>query len=372
VSTQFPGSDDSTYEEGETEPRRFLMDSMRSFTVETSFFLAAVADRLGMSPTDFTCLTLLLTRGPLSAGALAEHTGLTTGAITGLVDRLEQHGWVRRTPDPADRRRVIVQPIVEKVADMRPLLDPMLRETALIEARFDEGQLAAILTYIEESTAVLAAQVQDLRRPSGAEPAAGPGAARVARAGRTEAELALRGIASDVTVTAADLGDVLCVADFGRRGAHLSEKDGRVEIGRGGWARGITEAGRVTVHRDVRWTVTIRGGASHLVVDLRGARLASLVVTGGANTVEIDLPVPEGLVPVRLHGGVSHMQVTRPAGVPVVPNLRGGSTSMTVDGKAVPGYGRVIGMVGTMPASGYTIEVKGGASSVEVSEAPPG
>jgi DNA-binding MarR family transcriptional regulator len=379
VSTPFLGPDDPGYEGGETDTPRFgdrpLADRMRAFTVETSFYLAAVAERLGMSSTDFTGLTLLLTRGPLSAGALAEHTGLTTGAITGLVDRLEQGGWVRRTPDPDDRRRVIVEPILEKVADMRPLLDPMLRDTALVEARFDDRQLAAILAFVEESTAVLAHHVRELRHPESVPPgsgmpSAGPGAASLARRGRADAELVLRGIASDVTVVAADLGDVLCVADFGRRGAHLSEKDGRVEIGRGGWAGGVTEAGRVVIHRDVRWKVTVRGGASHLVIDLRGARLASLAVTGGANTVEIDLPVPEGLVPVRLHGGVSHMLVTRPDGVPVVPTLRGGSTTMKVDGQSVPGYGRVIGLVGGAPAAGYSIDVKGGASSVEVVVAP--
>jgi DNA-binding MarR family transcriptional regulator len=370
-----PGSTDPSYEGDATAEPRPLVSRMRTFALESSFYLSAVADRLGMSATDFTCLTLLLTRGPLSAGALAEQTGLTSGAITGLVDRLEQAGWVKRGPDPADRRRVIVQPLRERLASMRPLLDPMLADTARVEERFDDAQMVAILTFIEESTAVLARQVQLLRDPSPAAPAvdapgtATPGAARVLREGRTEAQLVLRGIASDVTVSMADLGDVLCVADFGRRGANLAAKGGRVEIGRGGWTRGITEAGRVTLHRDVRWDVAIRGGASRLAVDLRGGRVSSVVISGGANVVELDLPEPDGLVPVRLQGGVSHVRVTRPAGVPITPHLRGGSTNMEIDGVAVRGYGRVIG---TLPnhEHGYDIEVKGGASSVEVTVAP--
>jgi hypothetical protein len=231
--------------------------------------------------------------------------------------------------------------------------------------------MGAILTFVEQSTAVLARHVQLLRQPApsgpSAQPAtkAAPGAARVAREGRTRAELVLKGIASDVSVVAADLGDTLCVADFGRRGANLSVNDDRVEIGRGGWTRGISEAGQVTLHRDVLWDVAIRGGASRLVVDLSDARVSGVAISGGANVVDLKLPAPDGLVPVRLHGGVSQMRVTRPAGVPVTPHVRGGSISMRIDGVSVPAYGRVSWTL-PPPACGYDIDVRGGASSVEI------
>ena len=71
----------------------------------------AIADRLGLSATEWKCLGLLRKSGPITAGRLAELTGLTTGAITGIVDRLERAGRARRASDPHDRRRVIIEVI---------------------------------------------------------------------------------------------------------------------------------------------------------------------------------------------------------------------------------------------------------------------
>src|SRR5688572_19438670 len=75
----------------------------------TILFHAAVADRLGINVTDVKCYSLLRQRGAMTAGELSEKTGLTTGAITGVVDRLEKAGLVQRRRDAHDRRRVIVE-----------------------------------------------------------------------------------------------------------------------------------------------------------------------------------------------------------------------------------------------------------------------
>src|SRR5262245_29900394 len=86
-----------------------LPAEFRQLSVATIMFHQAIADRLGMNVTDHKCADLLERNGPMTAGELAEQTGLTTGAITGVIDRLEQAGFVRRAPDPGDRRRVIVE-----------------------------------------------------------------------------------------------------------------------------------------------------------------------------------------------------------------------------------------------------------------------
>jgi DNA-binding MarR family transcriptional regulator len=69
-----------------------------------------VAELMGVNRTDGRCLDLLEQEGRMSAGELARSSGLTTGAITGVIDRLERAGYARRAADPADRRRVLVEP----------------------------------------------------------------------------------------------------------------------------------------------------------------------------------------------------------------------------------------------------------------------
>jgi len=74
----------------------------------------AAADRIGINATDLNCLNILSFSGSLTAGGLARATGLTTASITGVIDRLEQAGYVRRERDAKDRRRVVVHLVLDK------------------------------------------------------------------------------------------------------------------------------------------------------------------------------------------------------------------------------------------------------------------
>src|SRR5687768_15114142 len=75
----------------------------------TILFHTVIADRLGIGVTDLKCYSIVRQMGPITAGVLAEQVRLTTGAITGVIDRLEQAELVRRVRDPHDRRRVVVE-----------------------------------------------------------------------------------------------------------------------------------------------------------------------------------------------------------------------------------------------------------------------
>ena len=86
-----------------------------------------MARRAGISSSDLECLDVILLKGPLTAGALAEATGLTTGAVTGLIDRLERAGYARRLPAPADRRKVLVEATRAVGERLMPLGLPMQR-----------------------------------------------------------------------------------------------------------------------------------------------------------------------------------------------------------------------------------------------------
>jgi DNA-binding MarR family transcriptional regulator len=108
----------------------------------------AIAERLGLGPTDHKCLDLLLDRGPMTGSQLAAITGLTTGAITGVVARLERAGFVRRDPDPRDGRKQIVTPVPARVregqqvfASLRPTPDSLLEG-------FDTAQLEVIAEFL--------------------------------------------------------------------------------------------------------------------------------------------------------------------------------------------------------------------------------
>lgn len=93
-----------------------LMMEIRKFTRESLMLQQAISQEAGLNPTDAECLDYLMEMGPSTAGALGKATGLTTGAITSLIDRLERSGFVKRSADPNDRRKVIVSLIPERKA----------------------------------------------------------------------------------------------------------------------------------------------------------------------------------------------------------------------------------------------------------------
>jgi DNA-binding MarR family transcriptional regulator len=104
---------------------------LRHFVVEVIVSNFEATEEVGLNSTDFASLCLLLLHGPAPAGRLAELTGLTTGGVTGLVDRLERAGFVRRELDPSDRRRVIIVPDAERVGrDVFPHFPSLQRAAA--------------------------------------------------------------------------------------------------------------------------------------------------------------------------------------------------------------------------------------------------
>ena len=82
----------------------------RQFSDATILMHEAIANKAGLTGTDHKYLGYLTRHGPMTAGELAKYTGLTTGAVTGLIDRLEKKNLVKREFDPADRRKIIIVP----------------------------------------------------------------------------------------------------------------------------------------------------------------------------------------------------------------------------------------------------------------------
>lgn len=135
----------------------------RKMSTHTVLFSQAVAERLGIKQSDMECGDILNWTGPISAGRLARLSGLTTGAITGVVDRLEAAGYVRRERDPDDRRRVIIHPLPEREREVLPYFRPLGRAFDELCSRYDEDELAAILDYLTRVNRILVQQTAGLR-----------------------------------------------------------------------------------------------------------------------------------------------------------------------------------------------------------------
>ncbi|MFE7777377.1 MarR family winged helix-turn-helix transcriptional regulator [Streptomyces sp. NPDC057445] len=114
-------------------------------------FHTAVAAKQGLGPTETKSLDLLQRHGPLTAKDLAERSGLAPASVTGLVDRLEAKGYVRRVKHPTDKRRVLVESRPEKLAELAPLFDDWAREVAELYEEFTTDELAVVARFLEGS-----------------------------------------------------------------------------------------------------------------------------------------------------------------------------------------------------------------------------
>ena len=141
-----------------------VLRSLRRVNIQGSFLGQTVAVRFGLSESDIETLEELIDMGATTAGKLSEVTGLTSGAVTRVIDRLEQAGYVRRVPDPTDRRRVIVEVIPEKVANIRVTLDRVESKGAEEMSEYSDAQLALINDFLEKMERVNREEAESLRQ----------------------------------------------------------------------------------------------------------------------------------------------------------------------------------------------------------------
>lgn len=336
-------------------------------------YLQAVAEHLGLGATDFTCLSLIGDEGPLTPGALVARVGLTSGAITGVVDRLERVGWVRREPDPGDRRRVRVAVVPERQAELRPYYAPMAGATEDVLAGFNPAERRTLARYLARSRAVLEQQTLHLRAQDWVV-AGVAGDALTAPLGTTvEGHLRLVGLSAMAQVRGTDLGADLFRIDAVGPAPAVDLSRGRLTVsGRRGLRRRRAERLTIAVNSAIPWTIEVSGGASRLSADLAALELRSLTISGGASRLEIHLPPPSGRVPVRVTGGTSRIDLHRPAGVPASLRIRGGASSVTFDGSVLGAIGGELRLTSDgFAAAGdaYEVELTGGASRITLDAA---
>lgn len=146
-----------------TPAQQELLDELRQNSARAVMFHQVISEKLGLNATDHKCLDFLHSSGPVTAGQLAELTGLTTGAVTNVIDRLEKAGYVIRDKDPNDRRRVVVKP-VPGAGNLSPLFDSVLQATYQILSRYNEQETLVILDFIKRCNDMTLDEMNKLKR----------------------------------------------------------------------------------------------------------------------------------------------------------------------------------------------------------------
>ncbi|MCF0069538.1 MarR family transcriptional regulator [Dyadobacter sp. CY261] len=123
----------------------------------------AVGRRAGLSGTDHKYLGFLLQKGAMTAGELSTLTGLTTGAVTGLIDRFEKKELVKRRFAENDRRKVLVEPDTDKIMGvLQPLYKDYRNRSQALLASFSEEDIKVIETYFSRAIEIMKSETDQL------------------------------------------------------------------------------------------------------------------------------------------------------------------------------------------------------------------
>jgi DNA-binding MarR family transcriptional regulator len=337
----------------------------------------AVAGQFGLNRTDLRCLGILYRRGRVTAGELAEESGLTPGAITTVLDRLERGGYANRVADPADRRRVLV---VSTIAT-RQIGARVHGEIDLAARQELEGRSATQLTVIrdflrrtrevyESQVAAITAEAAPGATVAGA--AEGERQSRAPIAGVTAGRLEFTKGAAKVTLRGDAALTDLYRATFEGPVPEITVAGGTVTVQQRRRFRPFdwrAQSADFTLSAAVSWHIVLRGGMWKLAADLRGLQVTGLQVGGGASDIEITLPAPVGTVPVRISGGASKVTLRRPQGVEARAEVSGGASQLQFDDQLFGAVGgrNVLGTPGYAEAADrYDIRFTGGASQVTI------
>ena len=131
-----------------------LGEAMRAHHDSTDLFDEAAAAKLGINRTDLRCLSVIEQHGPVSVGDIGKAVGLTRGATTTALDRVERAGYARRVRHPSDRRGVLLEITPKAHDEAGAIWSPMVEESYVLMDAYSEADLGVILKFIELSTAL--------------------------------------------------------------------------------------------------------------------------------------------------------------------------------------------------------------------------
>ena len=365
-------------------------DSWRRLVARALVFHEGVAERLGINATDLKCLELAVGEDDVTPTRLAELSGLTSGAITGVLDRLERRGIIRREADPDDRRRVVVRVDPARAQQIAGLYQPFLSATTELLSDWSAEQRAALTAYLVGVGDALEADIVRSRATVRGgfigdlfvAPLAGAttgrfvfssGSSRLsmnAAALGQQARVVVASSSSRLAFESSSAPDELVRARFVGPVPEMRAAGGTVTMR---YRRRLLEvksrAARVALNGDLPWAIEVDGGLTDLDGDLRGIHLAGLTVRGGADHLRLHLPQPDGTVRLTVTGGASNLRIERPRGVPVALRIRGGVSHLRFDDQRVKTAQGDLELRSDDFASApdrYEIAFSGGASHLDI------
>jgi DNA-binding MarR family transcriptional regulator len=149
-------------QEGKAELMERLMLALRRSSAAGVLHGQTIARQAGINSTDMECLDLILMGGPATAGEIGRRTGLSSGAVTGLIDRLEKLGLVERTADPNDRRKVVVKVREDRIGPIARPFEPLGKRMQALLATYSREELKLLLDFTERSGEIVQARVAEL------------------------------------------------------------------------------------------------------------------------------------------------------------------------------------------------------------------
>lgn len=322
-----------------------LLTKMRHSSAQGVLFSQAIAERLGLNPTDVECLEILTTSGPVTAGELAELTGLTSGSVTTLIDRLEKAGYVRRERDQHDRRRVIVHPS-PRMAEIRPLYAGIQQAMAQVCAGYNPAQLAVIAHFLDQSQAALAAETARLRgggeasqvtaRARRSKQAVMEGPTGVWAGARLDFGVSAKGlnIRADKGLTVLYRVHFAGVAPKLQTQVEAERATVSISVGDEGRANegGTVQGGELLLSAATPWSLRFTQQLKQIDADLSGLRLQELSCAAGVDNLSIKLPPPEGKVKLTFSGEVTALTIQYAAQTAVRLEAREEASQLRLDG----------------------------------------
>jgi DNA-binding MarR family transcriptional regulator len=318
---------------------RFLYESQVQ-TANTVLLEQAIAERLKIGITDLHSANLLRIMGPMTAGKIAELTGFTTGAVTGMLDRLEKMGFVRRETDPQDRRRVFVHAQSEAMdAAVGPFYESLMNNALLLVAHYSDEQLEFMLTHMKRNNTLMleeAARIRDeplrnQQREVGFVPSGETVVLPLANI--TKGHLIVTNAGTGLHIKGHMEPADLLRGRFSKPLPMISTDEGMVKVlyPESGMTQGAG-SGEMSLNGVILWRMELALNSTGCTLDLLNVRFNALDIKASSSDVELTLPPPASTATIRVTGAGSTISVKCQPDTPLKVNMRRGAGELTIDG----------------------------------------